>query len=68
MQHNIPPNAGYSDVLGLSDVRVSDADVVPPPPPPPTWDKDNCLQLIVVLADNLAGLVNPDGEVFTRIY
>lgn len=36
-------------------------------PPPPDTDDQERLQMVALIMDNLMGLKNPDGELFTRL-
>ena len=60
----IPPATTF-DVLEPSRARVS----IEPPPSlrSPAGDHDSHLQFIAVHLDNLMGLVNPDGEIYTGL-
>lgn len=62
-----PFDVMISSDAGISKVGVSVDDVPPPPPPPGTYDQE-CLQMVVVIMDNLMSLINPCGEVFTRLF
>ena len=61
----------------MPDVVVADSvveevanpivDDVSPPSPAAGADAQQCFKMIAIIMDNLMGLVNPDGEVYTRL-
>lgn len=55
---------GPSQIV-YSHARAPSDEVSPPPLLPHIANNAHCLQMLTIILDNLKGLVNPDGVVYT---